>query len=210
MTKNLTTIASQITNRHASSAAHTSTFTAAEKQQLLQIADAAIEYGVEHGHSKTMPLDLASYPLKLTALGASFVTLEIDGQLRGCIGSLVARAPLIVDVTHNAFAAAFQDPRFPAVTRAEYPHLTKHISILSAPAPMHFTSEEDLLAQLRPNIDGLVLHDDGYRGTFLPSVWEQLPEPRLFLQHLKMKAGLPSDYWSETIEIERYTTEVIE
>jgi uncharacterized protein len=176
-----------------------------EQELLLKLVDDAIKYGIEHG--KVMPVNPTDYPPHLAAPGACFVTLEIDGQLRGCIGSLIAHRPLVVDIAHNAFAAAFEDPRFDALTSEEYPRLTKHLSILSKPAPMSFTSEEDLLAQIRPNIDGLILSDNGYRGTFLPSVWEQLPEPKEFLQHLKMKAGLPPDYWSDTIKVERYTTE---
>lgn len=185
-----------------------STYSAEEKQLLLKTAADAIKYGIEY--DKILPLNLEIYPKKLLEPGACFVTLEIDGELRGCIGSLEAYQPLIEDVAHNAFAAAFNDPRFDAVTRNEYKLLSIHISILSKPQPMHFTSEGDLLTQLRPHIDGLVLSDKGHRGTFLPVVWEQLPEPKIFLQHLKMKAGLSQDYWSNTIKVERYTAEMIE
>ena len=101
------------------------------------------------------------------------------------------------------------DPRFRPLTDAEYPKLVLDISILSTPQPMHFESEQDLLRQIRPGIDGLILSDHGHRGTFLPSVWEQLPDPVIFLQHLKQKAGLPTNYWSDTIQVENYTTELI-
>jgi AmmeMemoRadiSam system protein A len=138
---------------------------------------------------------------------STFVTLHLDGQLRGCIGSLEAHRPLAEDVAANAFAAAFRDPRFPPVSRAEAARLALEISVLSPAEPMHFRSEADLLAQLRPGIDGLILSDLGRRGTFLPSVWSQLPAARDFLVHLKHKAGLPADHWSATLSVERYTTE---
>lgn len=128
------------------------------------------------------------------------------GELRGCIGSLEAYQSLVLDVNQNAFAAAFRDPRFPAVSSSEFEHLEIHISVLSPPEPMRVASEEDLLQQLRPGIDGLIIASRGRRATFLPSVWSQLAEPQQFLLHLKHKAGLPSDYWSEDMEAWRYTT----
>jgi len=179
-----------------------------EKQILLKVADDAIKHGL--ATHKILPIKLGDYPEKLQALGASFVTLEINQQLRGCIGTLEAYQPLIQDVAQNAYAAAFRDPRFDPLTIEEYPNITKHISILSPSSPMFFTSEDDLLRQIRPNVDGLVLSELGYRGTFLPSVWESLPEPKLFLQHLKLKAGLPENYWSKTLKVSRYTVEVVE
>ena len=179
-----------------------------ERKILLKVVDEAIKFGLETKHTLSLKLD--DYPKKLQENGASFITLEIDQQLRGCIGTLEAYQPLVQDVVQNAYAAAFRDPRFMPLTKEEYPNLTKHISVLSKPSPMSFTSEKDLLKQIRPEIDGLIISDQGYRGTFLPSVWETLPQPELFLQHLKLKAGLPSDYWSKTIKIERYTVEMIE
>jgi uncharacterized protein len=178
-----------------------------EKQLLLKAVDEALQYGLVYG--RVMPVDLTNYPSILTELGACFVTLEINGTLRGCIGSLEAHQPLIVDVVSNAFAAAFCDPRFYPLTKDEYPKLTKHISVLRKPEPLVFTSEEDLIAKLRPNVDGLILQDQGRRGTFLPIVWEQIPKPREFLQHLKVKAGLSEDYWSDSIKVFRYTAELI-
>jgi AmmeMemoRadiSam system protein A len=109
-------------------------------------------------------------------------------------------------VAQNAYAAAFSDPRFPPLREGEFEELDIHISILSPAEAMHFTSEADLLQQLRPGEDGLVMEEGFRRGTFLPSVWEQLPTPELFLRHLKQKAGLPADYWSSTLEVSRYTT----
>jgi AmmeMemoRadiSam system protein A len=138
---------------------------------------------------------------------ACFVTLEKARELRGCIGTLTARSPLVLEVFHMARAAAVEDPRFAPVTPDELATLEISISVLSAATRLAFGSEAELVAQLRPGIDGLILRDAGRSGTFLPSVWEKLPSARQFLQHLKRKAGLPADYWSATLTVERYTTE---
>ncbi|MFA6409475.1 MAG: AmmeMemoRadiSam system protein A [Gammaproteobacteria bacterium] len=183
-------------------------FPPAERKILLELVDASIRYGLKQ--HRPMPIDVSAYPKHLQENGAAFVTLELDGNLRGCIGSLEAYRPLVQDVAQNAFAAAFHDPRFSPLNTEEYPLITKHISVLSKPEPLLFTSEEDLIHKIRPNIDGLVLIEKGLRGTFLPAVWESLPNPHEFLRHLKMKAGLAPNYWSETIRIERYTAEIIE
>jgi len=175
---------------------------------ILQTARDAIGYGLEH--QREQEIDHQHIPPALLENRACFVTLEIQHQLRGCIGSLEAWRPLIDDINHNAYAAAFSDPRFPAVNAIELDHLSVHVSILNPATPMHFTSEEDAILQIRPGIDGLILNEAGRRGTFLPSVWESLPEPAEFLRHLKMKAGLPENYWSKELELFRYTTEMIE
>lgn len=177
----------------------------ASRRLLKDVARAAIEHGLRHGRPPNP--DPADYPPALREPRASFVTLKRGGRLRGCIGSLEAVRPLVVDVAHNAFAAAFQDPRFPPLEAEELNDLDISISVLSPAQPIHFESEADLLARLRPGVDGLILSDGGHRGTFLPSVWEQLPEPAAFLAQLKLKAGLPPDYWSPTLRVERYTTE---
>lgn len=184
-----------------------SSYTQEERKILLGIVDQSIQYGLKNG--RLLTVEIENYPRKLQELGASFVTLEINGMLRGCIGSLEAYQPLIADVAYNAYAAAFQDPRFLPLREDEYLHLVKHISILTKPVPMYFTSEADLLRQLRPGVDGLTLSDKGRCSTFLPAVWETLPEPKIFLEHLKMKAGLSADYWSNTLCVERYTAEVV-
>ena len=178
---------------------------ASDRQILLEVARESIRHGLEHG--RPLHVNVAEYPETLQQPGASFVTLNIGGELRGCIGSLEAIRPLVEDVADNAYAAAFRDPRFPPLSEAEYPRLEYHISILGPSEPMQFESEEDLIRQLRPGVDGLVLSDRGRRGTFLPSVWQSLPEPRDFLRHLKQKAGLPPDYWSDTLQVARYTVE---
>lgn len=176
-----------------------------QRQILLKIAARSIAHGLEHG--APLKVDPADYPEPLRTLRATFVTLEMAGNLRGCIGVLEACRPLVNDVAHNAFAAAFEDPRFPRLRPAELARLDLHISILSPAEPLSCVSEADLLRQIRPGIDGLILQDRGHRGTFLPSVWEQLPNPVDFLEHLKRKAGLPGGYWSDSLRVLRYTSE---
>lgn len=178
-----------------------------QKKILLQVAKASISHGLDYG--KPLTVALPDYPPELAEQRASFVTLERNGQLRGCIGMLEACRPLLIDVAENAFAAAFRDPRFPQLNRAEASEIELHISILTPSEPMHFSSEADLLGQLRPGVDGLILVDGGRRGTFLPSVWDSLPEPKQFFRHLKQKAGLPADYWSATLRVFRYGAEYI-
>lgn len=176
-----------------------------DRKTLLQVAADSIWHGLDKGNP--LQIKLEDYPPTLQQAGASFVTLKIQGQLRGCIGMLTATRPLIKDVAENAFAAAFEDSRFPPLRAAEFEQLEYHISILNPAENMEFESEADLLQQLRPGIDGLILEERGRRGTFLPSVWESLPKPADFLQHLKRKAGLPADYWSNSLHIQRYTVE---
>lgn len=175
---------------------------------LLETARNAIRHGLNYGSSPKIRCE--DFPEALREPRASFVTLEINGQLRGCIGSLEARRPLVEDIAGNAYSAAFSDPRFSPLTESEFPRLEIHVSILGPAEPMLFTSEQDLLRQIRPGKDGLILEDQGKRGTFLPSVWESLPTAQMFLDHLRIKAGLPSDYWSDTLRVYRYTTEVVE
>ncbi|MBI3096410.1 MAG: AmmeMemoRadiSam system protein B [Rhodocyclales bacterium] len=136
--------------------------------------------------------------------GATFVTLTQNGALRGCIGSLEAHRPLDQDVRASAVAAAFRDPRFPPLTAEELARTRVEVSLLTAPQSMSFTDEADALRQLRPNVDGVIFSAGQRRSTFLPQVWEQLPEPRQFMAHLKQKAGLPADYWSSDVQLQRY------
>jgi len=178
------------------------------RRTLLGVARQSIQHGLENGGP--LSVDLDEYPPELTVVRATFVTLEKAGALRGCIGSLTAVRPLVEDVAQNAYSAAFKDPRFPPVDQLELEALEVHLSILSPPEPMQFASEADLIARLRPGIDGLIIEDRGRRATFLPSVWQSLPQPELFLRHLKQKAGMRPDYWSERFKAYRYTTEVIE
>lgn len=136
--------------------------------------------------------------------GATFVTLMLDGQLRGCIGSLEAWRPLDTDVRENARAAAFRDPRFNPLRHDEFARTCVEVSLLTPAVELHFTDEADALRQLRPNIDGVIFECHGRRGTFLPQVWEGLPEPRQFFAHLKQKAGFTADFWSPDVKLYRY------
>jgi len=172
---------------------------------LLAVARASIRSGIERGHP--MRPDPLTYAARLREPCASFVTLHLGGELRGCVGALEPVRPLVSDVAGNAFAAAFRDSRFPPLTAAELAPLDVRISVLSPLEPLSFISEADLLRQLRPRVDGLLLELRGRRATFLPEVWRQLPEPREFLQQLKRKAGLPPDFWSDEITFLRYTAE---
>lgn len=177
-----------------------------ERSALLAIAWRAVRAGLE---VPWIELDLAALPPRLGEPGASFVSLHREGRLRGCMGRLEATRPLAEDVAGNARAAAYFDPRFPALAPAEIPGLELEISVLTPSVPLEVESETHLLALLRPGVDGLILAERQRRATFLPTVWRELPDPRDFLGHLKRKAGLPADYWSGSLRFERYSTESI-
>ena len=174
-------------------------FGEAHGRALLAIARSSIEAALEGTAPK--PLPDASW---LKPARASFVTLTQKGRLRGCIGSLQAHRPLGEDVSHNARAAALADPRFPRLTRAELARTRVEVSLLSTPKPLAFADHADLIAQLRPGEDGLILECGGARGTFLPQVWETLPEPEQFIAELKRKAGLPASVSTAKCRIQRY------
>jgi len=160
---------------------------------------------IAHQHEVGEPLPIASgLPESLTRPGAAFVSLHHDDGLRGCMGSLVARRPLVETVMDSALEAAFHDPRFDAVTREELDALTVKVAVLGEAEPLEANDEAHLLEELVPGEDGLILHDGLRRATFLPAVWEGLPDPQEFLAHLKVKAGLPPDYWSRTLQFARY------
>lgn len=176
-----------------------------DKSTLLDIAQQSIHCGLENGHA--MPVKMGKFKPSLQDNGASFVTLHLNHKLRGCIGSLEAYRPLVRDVSENAYAAAFCDPRFALLALPETSDLAIHISVLTPAELISFTSEQALLEMIRPGMDGLILEDNKHRGTFLPSVWDSLPEPELFLAHLKQKAGFPANYWSDSIKVSRYQTD---
>lgn len=167
-------------------------------QALLAIARHAIaaRFGIEA--SAVTP------PAELSQPGASFVTLTQNGQLRGCIGSLEPYRALAVDVAENALAAAFRDPRFAPLERDELARTRIEVSLLGAAQAIDFVDEEDAIAQLRPGIDGVILSHGSRRATFLPQVWESLPDPHRFIAQLKLKAGLPADFWDSAISLARY------
>ena len=143
----------------------------------------------------------------LVAPGATFVTLRQEGELRGCIGSLEARRALEIDVRSNAVAAAFRDPRFPPLAADEFTRTSVEVSLLSAHEPIVFVDEEHLFRQLRPGVDGVVVQYGHQRATFLPQVWESLPEPRAFVAALKHKAGLAPGLQATPFRVARYTVD---
>ncbi len=165
---------------------------------LLHLARAAIAERLDR------PAPPAASHARLQAPGASFVTLTRHGELRGCIGSLDARRPLADDVRDNAQAAAFRDPRFSPLASEEYEQVRIEVSLLTPPAPLACADEAEALEQLRPGIDGIVLRYGSHRSTFLPQVWQSLPEPLQFIRQLKRKAGLPADFWDEGLCLARY------
>lgn len=140
---------------------------------------------------------------------ATFVTLTINGQLRGCIGSLVPQRVLIDDIAHNAKAAAFSDPRFSPLTKPEYERVHVEISLLSIPQALEYNDIADLKSKLRPDVDGVILKKGHYQATFLPQVWEQLPSFELFFAHLCQKAGLGGNCLEQKPEIYTYQAEKI-
>ncbi len=156
----------------------------------------AAEFGVA-------PQPEADHPA-LHQPGATFVTLTQQGNLRGCIGSLEAWRPLGDDVRANAQAAAFRDPRFAPLTEAELARTRIEVSLLTPAVPMPVANAADAIRQMRPGIDGLILECHGRRGTFLPQVWESLPDPQQFLAHLKQKNGFAADFWSPDVKLYRY------
>lgn len=177
-----------------------------EKQILLGLAREAIKHAVNQ--RSLPPLDLDNLPPRLQGLGAAFVTLTKEGELRGCIGTLEAYQPLAEDVREHAAAAALEDFRFPPVRPAEVEQLEIEISRLTEPQPLNYDSPLDLVHRLRPGIDGVVLKDGFRRATFLPQVWEKLPDPVLFLDQLCLKMGSHKSAWrTRKLEVLTYQVE---
>ena len=171
----------------------TTPLTVEEKQTLLQIARSSIESVVS---GKSLPLlDRSAFTQSLNAKGASFVTLTIDGNLRGCIGALEAYQPLAEDVREHAIAAALEDPRFPPVSERELNGINIEVSRLTRPVPLEYKDADDLLSKLHPHIDGIILKDGYRRATFLPQVWEKIPDRAAFLDNLCYKMGARDDLW---------------
>lgn len=175
------------------------------RAELLAIARKSIDCAFPRGELTPCPPELLMADLMHSR--SSFVTLRIGHDLRGCCGSLDATRSLAEDVWRNAWAAAFNDPRFPRLSPQEWPRVDLHISVLSAPEPLLVESEAALLNELRPFVDGLILQHGAVRATFLPAVWQQLGDPQRFVRQLKLKAGWPGDFWSPELHIFRYTTE---
>jgi hypothetical protein len=172
---------------------------------LLEVARASIAHGVRVG--REIAVDPLRFSSALRAPGAAFVTLRREGTLRGCVGELEAVRPLVASVARHAFAAAIRDPRFPPLGPDELDQIDTHVSVLSPLEPLPVRDEVELLAALRPGRDGLLIDDGLRRATFLPAVWESLPQPRDFLRELKRKAGLPEEGWPPGLAVWRYRTE---
>jgi len=179
------------------------------KEERAYLLDLARESVVHVARGQDPPaIDMDTVPETLRRQGASFVTLNKHSVLRGCIGSLEARRPLVVDVQQNAAGAAHRDPRFPPVRPEEVDQLTVEISVLSHPEPLHYHDVQDLCDKLRPGVDGVVIEQGWHRATFLPQVWEKLADERQFLHRLCLKAGLtPDAYSSGDLDVSTYQVE---
>jgi AmmeMemoRadiSam system protein A len=183
-----------------------SSLEARSRALLLATATEAIESQIANRVAAAPDTDLL--PAELRVPRASFVTLTLEGELRGCCGSLEAHRPLALDVWANARASAFGDPRFGPLEQREWPRVDLEVSVLSPLERMFVRDEEELRARLVPGTDGLVLAWRGDRATFLPKVWEHLQEPRQFLAQLKRKAGWDAGFWAPDLQVWRYATEV--
>jgi AmmeMemoRadiSam system protein A len=177
-----------------------------ERRTLLVIARESVRHGMTH--QRPLPVEPGLLGHRLVADRGSFVTVYCHGELRGCVGNLAANQPLAMDVATNAFHAAFGDRRFAPLSAAELPDTQLEVSVLSRPEPLAAASEEELHRRLAPGLDGIILTEGRCRATFLPKVWDQLPAPADFMRALKRKAGLPEDYWSASLRVERYRTTV--
>ncbi len=178
-----------------------------KKTLLLEIAKNSIKshFGKTMLETKTLSKDNP----QLLEQGAVFVTLTLDGELRGCIGSIIAHRSLLDDLIHNAKAAAFEDPRFPPLSEEEFSKIDIELSLLSMPKEIPYKDIEDLKSKISVNVDGVVLRDGNYQSTFLPQVWEQLPSFDLFFAHLCQKAGLGTDCLLNHPQIFTYQVEKI-
>ncbi len=182
-----------------------------EREYLLNLARDSITYAAKDQDLPAVDLEAVSPNLRRD--GASFVTLNKYGRLRGCIGSLEARRPLVIDVQRNAVDAALRDPRFPPVRPDEVDDLSIEISVLGLPEPVDYDDAESLFDKLRPGVDGVVIERGWHRATFLPQVWEKLPDERQFLERLCLKAGLRPDAYRDgdlvvlTYQVEKFKEE---
>jgi AmmeMemoRadiSam system protein A len=180
----------------------------AHARALIGVAERALDHGLLYGAPPLM--DPGEWPEPLREMRASFVTLlTAEGRLRGCIGTIDPHRPLVADINANAFAAAFKDPRFPPLRPAERSGLYCELSILTPPEPMAFADETDIIERLRPGVDGVLIEAGTRRGTLLPAVWEQLPDPMEFWRTLKEKAGIDPDILPADLAVYRYRADRI-
>lgn len=178
-----------------------------ERSILLQLARQAIEDYLKNGRKR--PINIDEFSERLQKNGATFVTLTIHGELRGCVGALEAYQPLVEDVRDHAIAAAFDDYRFPPLRSEELKDIEIEISRLSAPQPLTYTDSTDLIKKIRPNVDGVILRDGYRKATFLPQVWEKLPDSEIFLSHLCQKMGSDPNLWRyKKLEVFTYQVEM--
>lgn len=173
-----------------------------QQRQLLQVARRSIERGRTLG--APIEINARDYDDQLNLPGCCFITLEKNGRLQGCVGALIPYQSLLLDVAEHAYAAAYNDDRFPSLEPEDIADLVIEVSVLSPAAPLTFSNERDLLQQIEPGRDGLIIEDGHNHATFLPSVWNSLPDAELFLEQLKQKAGLDSNHWSENFKAWRY------
>jgi len=174
---------------------------------ILNLAQSSIRYALKNGKPASIQQD--RIPEAFKAQGAAFVTITLNGRLRGCIGSVQAHRPLGEDIVINAHKAAFKDPRFEPLTEPEFQRAEIDVALLGPHVPFPVESEDQLVRSLRPGRDGLTLADGAKRALFLPAVWESIKEPNLFVTRLKQKAGWSADYWSDTMQVTRFDSEKI-
>jgi len=189
---------------------NTDQLTYEEGEALLAVARETIEQAVSKGDRSTQPTPAVN-SAKFNERRGTFVTLTIDGRLRGCIGHIIPQESLIEGIRVNALNAAFQDPRFPPLSKKEWEKVKIEISILTEPKPMPYVNADDLMRKLRNGIDGVIIKKGYRQATFLPQVWEQLPNKQEFLTHLCLKAGMDPDAWKEEkIEVSTYQVQAFE
>ena len=169
---------------------------------LFEVASRSIDHGLTAG--SPLRVDPREHPSPLRDPCACFVTLRRAGALRGCVGELEAHRSVVESVADRAFHAAFRDPRFAGLRAEELDDLEIHVALLGPLVPLDVRDEHELWERLEPGVDGVALAEGAARATFLPAVWEKLPDPRRFLAELKRKAGLPPDHWSDRVEVSRY------
>jgi len=187
----------------------TDKLTEEEGKHLVETARKTIQKALFNPKDKSEP-DPASSP-KFQERRGTFVTLTLNGALRGCIGHIIPQESLIEGVRINAMNAAFGDPRFPRLSKTEFDKIKVEVSILTTPKPLPYADANDLLAKLRPGIDGLIIRKGYHQATFLPQVWDQLPNKKDFLSHLCLKAGLAGDAWAyDTLEVHTYQVQAFE
>ena len=174
------------------------------RAEILRVAGASISNGLAEG--KPPAVRIKTFARDLQAHRATFVTLKKKGRLRGCIGTITAHRSFVEDVVHNAYAAAFRDHRFTPLQADEAAEIALSVSLLGKPKAMSFADEKDFLGQLRPHLDGLIIQDGEKRAVFLPQVWADLPNPKIFLSHLKRKAGMDEDHWSDRFQAWRFAS----